>query len=216
MRTAFYYMVLVLESILGVFGIRMYEEPPYQIIDHLDHGIEVRRYGPRLAAEVDQPRDGEAGAGSAFRLLFNYIAGANMTADEANVKIPMTAPVAVHTPSKISMTMPVRRSETNEHLRMLFFMPSSLNQVTAPRPTDARVKLIMVPVETVAVLRFSGAPDRSDRVHEAELMEALATSRWQPASSPYMLFYDPPFTIPALRRNEAAVEVDKRNEGSPR
>jgi len=210
MRTIFYYTVLTLESILGAFGIRMYEQPSYQIIDRLDHGIEIRHYATRLAAEVDQPGDDNADAGKAFRLLFDYIAGANLTADEASAKIAMTAPVVVHTPSKIATTDPVLRSETDEHLRMLFFMPSSLTQATAPKPTDPRVKLIMVPDETVAVLRFSGSYD-SDATYETALMRALGVGRWQPTGEPYMLFYDPPFTIPMLRRNEAVVAVERRH-----
>jgi SOUL heme-binding protein len=210
MRTAFYYVVLALQSILGVFGIRMYEQPSYQIVDRLDRGIEIRHYASRLAAEVDQPRDGNAEAGKAFRLLFDYIAGANLTADAASAKIAMTAPVVVHAPSKIATTDPVLRTETDEHLRMLFFMPSSLTQATAPKPTDPRVKLIRVPAETVAVLRFSGTYDR-DAAYETALMQALGNGRWQPIGEPYMLFYDPPFTIPMLRRNEAAVAVERRH-----
>jgi hypothetical protein len=68
-----------------------------------------------------------------------------MTADDASGKIAMTAPVAVHAAGKIAMTVPVRRRVTDERLRMLFFMPSTLSRTTAPRPTDPRVKLIMMP-----------------------------------------------------------------------
>jgi SOUL heme-binding protein len=209
-RIASYYVVLVVESVLGVFGIRMYEEPMYQIVARLNNGIEIRRYGPRLAAEVDQPRDGDAGADKAFRLLFAYITGANRTDDDSSSKIEMTAPVAVHASQKIATTAPVRRSETDERLHMLFFMPSALTQTTAPKPNDPRVKLVTLPVETVAVLRFAGAPD-SDHRHETELLRALSTGDWVPAGEPYMLFYDPPFAIPGLRRNEAAVEVEQRH-----
>jgi DNA gyrase inhibitor GyrI len=85
-----------------------------------------------------------------------------------------------------------------------------LSQTTAPRPTNPRVRLIMVPVETVAVLRFSGTPDNGI-AHETELIRTLATTRWQPTSEPYMMFYDAPFTIPALRRNEAAAAVEQRH-----
>jgi hypothetical protein len=202
-RIVSYYVVLVLESVLGVF-------PSYQIIARLNNGIEIRRYPPRLAAEVDQPRDGHGEADRAFILLFAYITGANKTDDDVGAKIAMTAPVAVHASRKIATTAPVLRSETDERLRMRFFMPSVLTQTTAPKPNDQRVKLVTVPVETVAILRFAGAPD-SDHAHETELMRALATSDWEPAGEPYMLFYDPPFTIPGLRRNEAAVEVEKRH-----
>ena len=37
----------------SVFGVRSgYEQPPYDVIDHAAGGVEIRRYGPRLAAEI--------------------------------------------------------------------------------------------------------------------------------------------------------------------
>ena len=53
-----YYGVLALEAVVGVVGIRLYEEPQFDIVGSLRNGIEIRRYGPRLAAEVAL---GEAG-----------------------------------------------------------------------------------------------------------------------------------------------------------
>jgi len=35
-------------------------------------------------------------------------------------------------------------------------------------------------------------------------------SKWQPIGEAYTLYYDAPFTLPFLRRNEAAVAVTKR------
>lgn len=53
-----YYGVLALEALVGVVGIRLYEEPRFDIVGSLKNGIEIRRYGPHLAAEVEL---GEAG-----------------------------------------------------------------------------------------------------------------------------------------------------------
>jgi len=77
---------------------------------------------------------------------------------------------------------------------------------TAPRPSDARVRLVMVPEETIAALRFSGSGlDFGER--QSELLSALAASHWRVAGQAYALNYDAPFTIPFLRRNEAAIAV---------
>jgi hypothetical protein len=35
----------------------------------------------------------------------------------------------------------------------------------------------------------------------------LKDTKWRPSGEPYTLFYDAPFTLPFLRRNEAAVAV---------
>jgi len=70
--------VLAVESLFGVFGVRLYEEPHYDVIDRIGGQVEIRHYAPRLAAEVDLAVTGEAGRSEAFKLLFAYIAGANL------------------------------------------------------------------------------------------------------------------------------------------
>ena len=72
-----YYAALAVESLIGVFGIRLYEEARYDVIDRIGDRIEIRHYGPRLAAEVDLALPGGDGRSEAFNLLFAYIAGAN-------------------------------------------------------------------------------------------------------------------------------------------
>jgi hypothetical protein len=61
----------------------------------------------------------------------------------------------------------------------------------------------------VAVLRFSGSRDE-ERVdeREAELMETVASSEWDANGTPTALFYDPPWTLPFLRRNAVSVAVE--------
>ncbi len=44
----------------------------------------------------------------------------------------------------------------------------------------------------------------------ARLLAALPATRWVAAGEPVAWFYDPPWTIPALRRNEVAVPVSPR------
>ena len=64
------YAALAVESLIGVFGIRLYEEARYDVIDRIGDRVEIRHYAPRLAAEVDLAVPGEAGHSEAFKLLF--------------------------------------------------------------------------------------------------------------------------------------------------
>jgi SOUL heme-binding protein len=203
-----YYAVLVFEALVGIFGLRLYEEPHYQVIERIGDRVEIRRYAPRLAAQAELPRAGESGRGDAFRLLFAYIAGANLSSAQTS-RIAMTVPVQVTEKNRIAMTAPVQTAETSGGTVMRFFLPAQYALDNAPKPLDARVALVQVPAETVAALRFSGSGrDVSER--QAELIAKLEGTRWRPASAPYALFYDAPFTLPFLRRNEAAVAVTEK------
>jgi len=200
-----YYALLSLESVVGVFGIRLYEEPGYEVIGRASDRVEIRRYAPRLAAEVALPDTGKDARGDAFRLLFDYISGANRGASGAD-KIAMTVPVAVRDRELISMTVPVATSDRNGSVRMRFFLPAKYDMRNAPRPIDERVELIAIPAQTVGTLRYSGSGRDAD-AQQSKLIAALKASAWQPLGPPYTLYYDAPFTLPFLRRNEAAVGV---------
>ncbi|MGX7741284.1 SOUL family heme-binding protein [Rhodopseudomonas parapalustris] len=206
--TIWYYTVLAVESVLGIVGLRLYEEPAYTVLDRPAEAIEIRRYAPRVAAEVDLERNGHADS-QAFTLLFNYIAGANRGASGASERVAMTVPVDVARPAKIAMTAPVETATEGRMTRMRFFLPATYTAETAPKPDDDRVQIVTVPEQTIATLRFSGT-GRDLREREQQLIAALANTAWQPVGSPYGLFYDAPFTLPLVRRNEAAVEVAKR------
>ncbi|EUA90482.1 SOUL heme-binding family protein [Mycobacterium ulcerans str. Harvey] len=91
------------------------------------------------------------------------------------------------------------------------FMPAKWTLDTLPVPNDNAVALVAVPAETYAVLRFSG--DRGAGAVAArttELLGLLDGTDLQPVGSPVAWFYDPPWTIPCLRRNEIAVPVTRR------
>jgi hypothetical protein len=201
-----YYATLAFESVIGIFGIRLYEEPRYDIVARLGDGVEIRRYAARLAAQVELSGAGQAKMDDAFRLLFAYIAGANQIKENGGAKIAMTVPVEVRMNEKLAMTVPVQVSETNDAVRMLFYLPAKFSADAVPKPTDGRVRLVTVPGETIATLRYSGSAEDSG-ARQSELIGILKESQWRPTGTPYLLGYDPPFTLPFLRRNEAAVAV---------
>lgn len=208
MSAFFYYAMLVIESALNVVGIRIYEEPRYVVVERLSDSVEIRRYGPRLAAEVQTQQGGQAGRSEAFRLLFEYIAGANRSKDAKSERIAMTTPVATQF-ERVSMTTPVATEDGPEGLRMRFFLPAKLTRETAPEPLDPRVRLVEVAPQDMAVLRYSGN-GKDYPARAAELLSALSPSRWRPSGELQSMNYDAPFVPPFLRRNEAAMAVIQR------
>jgi hypothetical protein len=110
------------------------------------------------------------------------------------------------------MTAPVAQGAVGQdRWTIQFFMPSEYTMASLPVPRDPAVVLAVVPAETYAVLRFSGTGSaQTVAVKEAELDAALTGSGWAAAGDPVVWFYDPPWTLPPLRRNEVAVRVTRQ------
>ncbi len=200
--------VVFLLSACSMFGVRSgTEQASYTVVAELDGNAEVRRYPRQLVAEttVAAP-DERSGRSKAFRALFDYISGAN----RSQAKVAMTTPVETAAgPEKIAMTVPVEtKAQATGSYTMRFFLPAGYTLETAPRPTDPDVRLFEVPERMVAALRFGGSRDAANVArHRSDLDMALDGSGWRAAGEPFSLFYDPPWTIPFLRRNEVAVPV---------
>jgi hypothetical protein len=108
----------------------------------------------------------------------------------------------------IAMTAPVAMESGQGGQVMRFFMPAEYTLETLPLPGDDRVRIVTVPAQTLAVLRFSGeADDDLVAAKNAELLAGLDGSRWEPIGEPGFFGYDPPMTPPEQRRNEVFVEV---------
>jgi len=172
--------------------------------------VEIRRYGPRLAAETTvEATDAETGRSAAFRILAGYIFGANRSKSE----IAMTSPVEVQAnPQKVAMTAPVQTAPAGEgRYAMRFFLPANLTLATAPEPTDPRGPPLHRPGRnpcSPALHRL--ARGRAGRRRDRRAAGRPGGSAWRPAAEPVSLFYDPPWTLSFLRRNEAAVLVELR------
>ena len=184
------------------------EEPRYTVLAVPD-GLEIRQYGPRIAAEtVVAGEDESAALNDGFRRIAGYIFGGN----RAKAKIDMTVPVAQQKGQTIAMTAPVGQARGADGQWVVrFFMPAEWTLATLPVPDNPAVVLVPVPGETMAVLRFTGLRWESTiATRQAELLQRLGSTAWKPAGEPLAWFYDPPWTIPFLRRNEVAVPVAPR------
>ena len=199
--------IQIAESALSIGGIRVGTEEPHYLSTRLTDGVEVRKYGPRIAAETTVSADEDRARNIGFRRLAKYIFGAN----HRDQTISVTAPVVQsdRQGDEIAMTAPVAQSRTaDDRWTIRFFMPSKWTMETLPTPDDDNVALVSVPEETVAVLRFSG--DRGPTAvaaRSAELLDTLRSAGIEPIGKPAAWFYDPPWTLPFRRRNEIAIPV---------
>jgi hypothetical protein len=197
MSRLWYFITTLAESGLSVFGIRTpYEQPAYQVIQRLSPAIEIRHYDARMAVETGMT---DGNDGEAFGRLFRYITGANAP----KKMIAMTAPVAEQR-ATVPMTMPIETSGNARTMR--FFLPHAVVSAGVPTPTDPLVHIVAAPAATLAVIRFTGIASPPMRAQETALLREGLLKAGKPAGgAPIFLSYDPPFTIPFLRRNEVAI-----------
>jgi hypothetical protein len=205
----------LMASACSTVGVRSgTEEPAFTEVARVGD-VEIRTYGERIAAQTVVSGASEAARNRGFQRLAGYIFGGNT----ARSSIAMTAPVAQTADEaapgrsqSIAMTAPVAQGATGQdRWTIQFFMPSEYTLATLPVPSDPSVVLTVVPAETYAVLRFSGLGSaRTVADKQAELEAALSGSQWVSAGDPVVWFYDPPWTLPPLRRNEVAVRVSRQ------
>ncbi|MCA6289345.1 SOUL family heme-binding protein [Phenylobacterium sp.] len=204
-------LITLLAGIGQLVGIRAgTEQPPYEVLGRIGDA-EIRRYAPQIAAETVVEGPVETARNEGFRRVAGYIFGDNT----AKASVAMTAPVVQgREPSggsqSIAMTAPVVQQPAGaESWSIQFIMPAKYTMATLPQPNDPRVRLVEIPARTFAVVRFSGL-GRDDAVarHEKALDAALAGSSWRAVGEPVTWYYDPPWTVPFLRRNEVARPVE--------
>jgi hypothetical protein len=202
-------VMLMLTSLLlagcSVLGKRDAAEPHYDTLKH-DGPFEVRRYGPMVIAETFI--DGEsysAASGKGFNRLAGYIFGKN----RSKTSISMTAPVLQERGSeKISMTAPVLQHPDKGGWSMAFVLPDGFTLQSAPEPLDPEVKLREVPPATIAVVTFSGLHSAANlEKYGRQLQTWLKKQGYRELSEPRLASYDPPWTIPFLRRNEVQIMI---------
>lgn len=163
------------------------EEPEYELLDTLD-SVELRIYGPSVQATTALRGSSQTTTG--FRRLAGYIFGGNDTGQA------------------IAMTAPVQETLTTGQSVMAFTMPSAYSMESLPTPHSENVVLREVPERLVATLPFGGwATSGKVKRKTARLLETLEHHGATVVGAPALNQYNPPWTLPFLRRNEIEVEV---------
>jgi DNA gyrase inhibitor GyrI len=204
-------IVLVLISSLFVGACSMFgynagvKEPPYQILLQED-SYELREYPKIVVVTASAEGDFRQAQDESFNKLFDYISGKNIT----NQEIPMTAPVLMQSKGQeIPMTAPVLMEETNKGWTMVFVLPQEYTAQTAPRPEDSSLRIEERIGMKYAVLRFNGLfREKNFQERSAQLMQWIEAKNLKPVGPILRAGYNPPWTLPPLKRNEVMIEVE--------
>lgn len=182
-----------------------YEEPQWSIVKK-QGDMEVRSYPRLVAASVTVDGTDSDAANKAFSILAGYIFGKNA----GKQKIAMTVPVTEQMRSeKIAMTVPVTTLLSDKKMTMKFFMPSDYDLDNLPEALDKRIEFVVENPRAYATVRFSGrATEESIKSRTATLLEFINSSGLIVAGEPLRAFYNPPWTLPFLRRNEVWIPVE--------
>ena len=162
-----------------------YEESPFNIVYQTDV-YEIRHYVDRLAVQAAYTNQN-----SSFRNLFNYISGANTDSE------------------KIKMTTPVTQMKKNNVSFMQFYLPSEFNKKTTPIPTNSDVEIMLMKEGYFAAIRYSGrSSDKNFIKYSKILREKLLEDKISINGFAIKATYNPPWTLPLFRRNEALFNVE--------
>mmetsp|Transcript_3340 Transcript_3340/g.4845 ORF Transcript_3340/g.4845 Transcript_3340/m.4845 type:complete len:463 (-) Transcript_3340:35-1423(-) len=178
-------------------------EMPTFTVTYVGNGYEVRQYEPysiistptrTQAVASSNPTAATRANAKAFNTLASYLFGKN----EAKKSMEMTAPVE----------MTVDEEGTKN---MAFVLPSEFAQNT-PQPAEGDdITVQALPTQTVAVLEFPGfATEKEIKKQKDVLIKAIAADGdFKPVdeTSYKVLQWNPPYTLPWLRRNEICIKV---------
>lgn len=166
------------------------ETAPYKVV-RKDGGIELREYDTLHLAKVSMPTSDRRSKNmdGGFMKLFRFIDGQN----ERDEKISMTTPVIIERGEKESS--------------MSFVMPQKSVAKGLPVP-KGEVKLDQIPAVKIVALRFSGVSNSTKEAAQLEVLQAWAAKEGiMVEGTPLFAFYDPPWTLGFMRRNEVLLRV---------
>jgi hypothetical protein len=176
--------LLLALGVLSNFGLNAMaiETPDYKVVS-TDGKFQVRDY-PAMTVARTAMGDGD------FMRLFRYISGGN----EAEQKIAMTAPVLVQ--------------HKGEESGMSFVVPREVAAAKAPAPKAAEVSVDTMPAARFAVFTYSGLrTDKTEADALGKLRVWMEKKNLKAEGEPVFAYYDPPWTLPFMRRNEVMLRV---------
>ncbi len=179
------------------------EQPKYTVVAR-DGRFEIRDYPMMIVAQTTVTGTRDAAIRKGFQIIADYIFGNN----RGSRTIAMTAPVMQRSAKDSAITDAASDPANGHDWQIRFVMPSGHTLVNMPAPNNAAVGLQEIQARRFAAVRFSGLAGRGSlRQHTEELQNFIKMQKQNAVSAPVYAFYNPPWTLPFLRRNEILIEI---------
>lgn len=190
MRNIFLLITTILLQGCSVFGIRTGEILNYQVLEK-EGKFDIRQYEDYWVVRTEIDDEYRESTGKGFQLLFGYISGKNKQQE------------------KIAMNGPVIQKKVGKIWIMEFVLPSKYNTIQPPEPLDTNVSILKVPGYRAAAISYSGnLREEKYNTKIKKLLDIVELKGLQSIGEPFSAGYDPPWTIPFLKRNEVLIIVD--------
>jgi hypothetical protein len=194
-----------------LFGSQKEAEPGYNLVIDENH-VQIRMYNAYLIArlkiegdEEDQSRE------TAYMRLLNYVLGRNTRTEKISAMAPLIQEdITTRFNALLSLEVPGGPKKLKA-FEVSVVLPTHFNLETAPMPMDPEIKLEKVKPHLTAVVKFSGLCGKHKRERLSKYLSLwLHEKGYTAVSSPRVAKYNPPFTLPFMRRNEIHIDVSKR------
>lgn len=160
------------------------EQPVYQVVSRSDN-IEIRRYQPMLIAKVSLSIPKDQALNTGFKILAKYISQNN-----------------------IAMTAPVILQKITNKWQVSFIMPSKY-QLKDLKPAE-QVTFETLKQSKYVAIRYSGINnDIQMQRHTIKIMDFIEKNHIKTTKDIIYAFYNPPWTLPILRRNEILIRLEE-------
>jgi len=197
------------------------EETPYTVMNSCDL-YEIRHYETYSVASTAVSSNSDEGgtaastvegmaAGSAFNALTAYLFGAN---DELKV-MSMTTPVTTTSSGDMRIyLLPTDNGRIPQPIPLINNKIESVPIVSNSSFDDKQVEIVQIPPAFLAIRKFTGfvtdgeVARQKDALLQALEMDGVELDVAHGSVVPHVVFqYNPPYTLPMVRRNEIGVPV---------
>jgi len=191
------------------------ETVPFKILRR-EEDYEIRKVQSYYVAEATMPGNTGFdfyGSSQAFNVLAAYLFGKNKKREEMEMTTPVFVQKTQTDGEKMDMTTPVVTKQERDQgkWKMSFVLPSKYGE-DLPLPDNSSVRIKLIQEKIVAVATFSGfVTDKEVRIRESKLRAAVSKDpqvHVKEGASVEIAQYNPPFTLPFMRRNELSLEVE--------
>ncbi|MAJ45307.1 MAG: hypothetical protein CMF96_11275 [Candidatus Marinimicrobia bacterium] len=188
-------LILLLVLIVGCYdSSSKYREPSFDLIKK-DKNIEIREYNNNLIIKTSKSNSNGQGNSSMFRVLANYIFGANSN----NEKIPMTAPV-------------ITKQSQKKNYEMIFFILNKNSIDELPIPKDKSVIIDSLNLyKTISISFGMWASDNRINKYKKKLNDYIKENSVEVDSNLMVAQYNSPWVIPPFRKNELIYKIKYKN-----
>lgn len=167
-------------------------EPKFKVIQNFG-SIEIREYDHLLIAQVEVSGERSVAIRAGFKQLADYIFGNNTLKQ----KISMTAPVLQQASS----------NDKNKNWHISFVMPLEYTMSSLPSP-NTNINIKELTHKQYLVIQFSGfSSDSNLQKHLLKINQFAQEHGLKTINQPIFAFYNPPWTLPFLRKNEIMLEI---------